>query len=214
MLALEGVRSLGAAQADRSSVARTSYVANVGSIGFHGCEGPQPSKIRNDYRSLILALEGVRSLGAAQADRSFVARASYVANVGPLLDSTAARDRSPPRSGTTIEALITIWRAPGPSVPRKAIVSLFGRDKVCVQRWLYRVPRLRGAAALQVRNDSSASAQANSTSLVRGLARIGIDSRKSKLVRNCVMHRNKYLTFLHRVGYDGGYRYLPATRCY
>jgi len=118
------------------------------------------------------------------------------------------------RSGATIEALITIWRAPGPSVPRKAIVSLFGRDKVCVQRWLYRVPRLRGAAALQVRNDSSASAQANSTSLVRGLARIGIDSRKSKLVRNCVMHRNKYLTFLHRVGYDGGYRYLPATRCY
>src|SRR6202008_1700850 len=66
----------------------------------------------------------------------------------------------------------------------------------------------------QIRNDSSASAQANGTNLVRGLARIGIDSRKSKLVRNCVMHRNKYLTFLHRIGYDGGCRYLPATRCY
>jgi len=40
--------------------------------GFRGCEGPQPSKVRNDYRSFDQALEGVRSLGAVLVDASFV----------------------------------------------------------------------------------------------------------------------------------------------
>jgi len=57
------------------------------------------------------------------------------------------------------------WRAPGPSAPCWVMEALFGRNKTCVQRWvfywvplgLYWVPRLRGTATwtatLQVRND-------------------------------------------------------------
>src|SRR5262245_18593925 len=68
-------------------------------------------------------------------------------------------------------------------------------------------------AGVRSHRRSIAAAQADRTSLVRRLARIGIDRGKSELVCNRVMHRNKYLTFLHRIGYEGGSRYLPTTRC-
>ena len=71
---LEGVRSLGAVLADGSFVwsgeGRGSTLRVL--LGFRGCEGPQPSKIREDHWSFDRDLEGVRSLGAALDDGGFV----------------------------------------------------------------------------------------------------------------------------------------------
>jgi hypothetical protein len=54
----------------------------------------------------------------------------------------------------TIAALISIWRASGPSAPRWTMRAFFGRNEGFVQGWsLYRVPRLKGTATLQVRSD-------------------------------------------------------------
>src|SRR5262245_16343462 len=49
--------------------------------------------------------------------------------------------------------MILIWRASGPSAPCPPIKALFAREKVCAKRRSSSlVPRLRGTAALQVRN--------------------------------------------------------------
>src|SRR5215831_19646264 len=49
--------------------------------------------------------------------------------------------------------MILIWRASGPSAPCPPIKALFAREKVCAKwRRSSLVPRLRGTAALQVRN--------------------------------------------------------------
>jgi len=45
------------------------------------------------------------------------------------IGSAAARDRSPPRSETTIGALIKAWRASGPSAPYWPMGAFFGRNK-------------------------------------------------------------------------------------
>jgi hypothetical protein len=153
VLALEGVRSLGAAQADSSLVARTRYVTNVDLYRIPRLRGTAALQGQERLLKPVLALEGVRSLGAAQADSSLVARTRYVSNVGSLLDSTAARDRSPdrspPRSGTTIKALFLVWRASGLSAPRKPIVALLPGQGTWPALGLYWIPRLRGTAALQ-----------------------------------------------------------------
>src|SRR6516165_5607000 len=88
-------------------------------IGFRGCEGPQPSKVRNSDRSSDRDLEGVRSLGAVLVDASFVLPQQAIRTMrGSLLGFASARDRSPPKSRTAIEVLIQTWRAP---VPRRRI---------------------------------------------------------------------------------------------
>src|SRR5215467_13131092 len=76
-------------------------------VGFRGCEGPQPCKSETAIGALIRDLEGVRSLGAALNDASFVLPRQ---GMGPMVD-------------------------------------------------LCRVPRLRGTAALQVRNGHWSSDQ-------------------------------------------------------
>jgi len=51
---LEGVRSLGAVLVDASFVLPQQRMrVMLGLYSFHGCEGPQPSKVRNDDRSLV-----------------------------------------------------------------------------------------------------------------------------------------------------------------
>src|SRR5262245_51753042 len=50
---------------------------------------------REDHWSLDQDLEGLRSLGAVLVDPSFVSLSKAWANVGPSLDSAAARDCSP-----------------------------------------------------------------------------------------------------------------------
>jgi len=76
-------------------------------IGFRGCEGPQPSKVRNGDRSSDRDLEGVRSLGAVLVDASFVLPQQAIRTMrGSLLGFASARDRSPPKSRTAIEVLI------------------------------------------------------------------------------------------------------------
>src|SRR6516225_9103155 len=108
----------------------------LGLIGFRGCEGPQPSKVRKDHWSFDQDLGGVRSLGAVLVDTSFVcAETRHAPNVGAFIGSAAARDRSPPRSGRIIGALIKTWRASGPSAPCWSMQALFCRDKACAQCW-------------------------------------------------------------------------------
>ena len=83
-------------------------------IGFRGCEGPQPSKVKNGDRSSDRDLEGVRSLGAVLVDASFVLPQQAIRTMrGSLLGFACARDRSPPKSRTAIEVLIQTWRASG-----------------------------------------------------------------------------------------------------
>src|SRR6516162_5588283 len=120
-------------------------------IGFRGCEGPQPSKVRNGDRSSDRDLEGVRSLGAVLVDASFVLPQQAIRTMrGSLLGFATARDRSPPKSRTAIEVLIQTWRASGPSAPYWSMPASFCRNKPCVQCGaLYWVSRLRGTAALQ-----------------------------------------------------------------
>src|SRR5262249_20700519 len=116
--------------------------------------GTAALQVRNDHWSLDQDLEGVRPLGAVLGDRSFVWSQQ---GMRPTLGHYWVRGcegPQPSRSGTTIGALIRTWRAPGPSAPCWAIEALFGRNKAYVQRRVfYWVPRLRGTAALQVRND-------------------------------------------------------------
>src|SRR5262249_45166115 len=74
------------------------------------------------------ALEGVRSLGAALDDRGFVLVAARAwAQCWVFIGSAAARDCSPPESGTSIGALIKVrtWSAAGPSAPGWSIGGLF-----------------------------------------------------------------------------------------
>src|SRR6516164_8155679 len=75
-----------------------------------------------------------------------------------LLGSAAARDRSPPKSGTAIEVLIETWRASGPSAPYWSMPASFCRNKPFVQCGaLYWVSRLRGTAASKVKNGDRSS---------------------------------------------------------
>jgi rhodanese-related sulfurtransferase len=48
------------------------FCTMVGLYWFRGCEGPQPSKVREDHWSFDQDLEGVRSLGAVLGDESSV----------------------------------------------------------------------------------------------------------------------------------------------
>jgi hypothetical protein len=58
-----GVRSLGAALGDSSFAgSQQGMAANVGaSLGFHGCEGPQPSRSGTTMKSFDLDLESICS---------------------------------------------------------------------------------------------------------------------------------------------------------
>jgi|SRR6516162_7998397 len=70
---LEGVRSLGAVLDDASFVLSLQGMRLMLDLNqFRGCEGPQPSKVREDHWSFDPDLEGVRSLGAVLDDASFV----------------------------------------------------------------------------------------------------------------------------------------------
>ena len=73
-----------------------------------GTEPVPPAVSREDHWSFDQDLEGVRSLGAVLVDASFVLVATRAcAQWWAFIGSAAARDRSPPRSETAIEALIT-----------------------------------------------------------------------------------------------------------
>jgi hypothetical protein len=65
---------------------------------IYGTTEPVPPGVsREDHWSFYQDLEGVRSLGAVLVDASSVFAATrHGTNVGPLLVSAAARDRSPP----------------------------------------------------------------------------------------------------------------------
>src|SRR6516225_9179680 len=77
-----------------------------------------------------------------------------VSEVGVFLGFHGYKGLQPSRPGATIAALISIWRASGPSAPRWTMWAFFGRNEGCVGGWsLSRVPRLQGTAALQARND-------------------------------------------------------------
>jgi len=75
---------------------------------WDGTKPVPPAVSREDHWSFDQDLEGVRSLGAVLVDASFVLVATRAcAQWWAFIGSAAARDRSPPRSETAIEALIT-----------------------------------------------------------------------------------------------------------
>src|SRR6516162_6065550 len=77
-----------------------------------------------------------------------------VSEVGVVIGFHVCKGLQPSRPGATIAALISIWRASGPSAPRWTMRAFFGRNEGCVGGWSrYRVPRLQGTAALQARGD-------------------------------------------------------------
>src|SRR5215472_16300115 len=121
----------------------------LGLYWMRGCEGPQPSKVRKDHWSFDQGLEGVRSLGAVLVGASFVCRNKACVQRWDFIGCAAARDRSPPRSGRIIGALITTWRASGPSAPCWLVQALFAATRHASNVGTLLDALLRGTAALQ-----------------------------------------------------------------
>jgi hypothetical protein len=97
---LEGVRSLGAVLVDTSFVfAATRHGAKCWAfIGFRGCEGPQPSKVRKDHWIFDQDLEGVRSLGAVLVDTSLFCREQGMGPMAGLYGFRGCKGLQPSRS--------------------------------------------------------------------------------------------------------------------
>src|SRR6516162_3856096 len=143
--------------------------------------GTAAFQVREDHWSLEQNLEGVRSRGAVLVDPSFVCPEQGLGQRWAFVGIRGCEGPQPSRSGRTIGALSKTWRASGPAAPCWSIRALFASASHGPMLGLPWGPRLRGTAALQVREDH--------WSLEQDLE--GVRSRGAVLVDPSFVCRNK-----------------------